>query len=239
MGKVLMSGIVPKLVTPAPPVTDITAEELAVGNTVYINENGVPIPYLVVHRGLPSSKYNSNCNGLWLLRKDAYTKRQWDNGNAGSYYNNSTIHTYLNGTFLALFDAAVQNIIKQATLQCLYTTVSAKIFLLAYPEVVNTGSSMSMYLNVNEGSILSYFSGLTASANNKRVAYYNGSATAWHLRTAPSSATEGGYRICNVNPDGAVYWNMYTSTTSLGIRPALILPFTAIFDAETMVLKGA
>lgn len=44
-------------------------ENVAVGSTVYLNENGTPRPYLVVHQGLPSGIYDHSCNGTWLLKK--------------------------------------------------------------------------------------------------------------------------------------------------------------------------
>ena len=38
---------------------------LAVGSTLYLNENGSSIPYLVVHQGKPSSIYDDSCNGTY------------------------------------------------------------------------------------------------------------------------------------------------------------------------------
>ena len=40
-----------------------------VGDIVQLRENLVPVDYIVVHQGLPSSMYDASCNGTWLLRK--------------------------------------------------------------------------------------------------------------------------------------------------------------------------
>ena len=84
---------------------------MSVGSTVKLNLGGSPRDFLVVHQGLPSSMYDSSCNGTWLLLKDIYTTRMWDNSNHD--YRNSSIHSYLNETFLNLFDANIKNAIKQ------------------------------------------------------------------------------------------------------------------------------
>ena len=84
----------------------------AVGSTVKLKVNGTAREFLVVHQGKPSSLYDESCNGTWLLMKDCYESRQWHSSNSNSY-KASTIHTYLNGTFLNLFDADIREVIKQ------------------------------------------------------------------------------------------------------------------------------
>ena len=98
MGKVVMSGIVPKLSEPVIPVKEIPAGDLAVGNSVYLNVNGVKTAFLVVHRGLPSSAYDNSCDGVWLLMKDVYTKRTAKYSYANWVYANTNMHTYVNST---------------------------------------------------------------------------------------------------------------------------------------------
>ena len=87
----------------------------AVGSTVKIKVNGTVKDFIIVHQGKPSSVYDDSCNGTWLLMKDIYEKRQW-NRSGTSDYANSTIHSYLNGTFLGLFESNIKNAIKQAKL---------------------------------------------------------------------------------------------------------------------------
>jgi len=78
----------------------VVLSSLEVGSVVYLNENGSPVEYLVVNQGIPesSSLYDSSCDGTWLLRKDLISTSTW--GNTYSVYQNSGIHTYLNGDFL-------------------------------------------------------------------------------------------------------------------------------------------
>lgn len=243
MGKVIMSGIVPPLVAP---VTGILAGDLAVGSSVYLMENGVAAEYLVVNQGIPSasSRYDASCDGTWLLRKDLYEKRAWHSSNVNSYAN-STIHSYLNSTFLGLFDANIQSAIKQVKLPYRAgsgygTTVtsganglSAKIFLLSASEV----SFSFSYMPSNEGAELSYFAGCADSAaDSKRIANLNGSAAYWWLRSPYCNSGAGSAGALRVYADGDCGGGGCSG--SYGIRPALVLPSTAVFDEETLILKG-
>ena len=248
MGKVIMSGIVPPLVPPfvAPVVTGIFSGDLAVGSVVKLMENGVATEYLVVNQGKPSgsSLYDDSCDGTWLLRNDIYENREWHSSRVNDY-ENSTIHSYLNSTFLNLFDANTKSIIKQVKIPYRKgsgqdTTVtsgtnglSAKIFLLSATEVRFSNNFMPS----SEGMELSYFSGCSVtSSDNKRVSKLNGTAIAWWLRSPfCHSVLSSTISICVSSTGG--FSNDYCNG-SHGIRPALILPKNAIFDETTLILKG-
>lgn len=203
-----------------------TLGSVAVGSSVYLNVNRKRTEFLVVHQGLPGSMYDSSCDGTWLLMKDIYEKRQWHSSNINSY-KASTIHTYLNGTFLKLFDTDIKAQIKTVKIPYVNGTgssavasgssgLSTQIFLLSGYEVGWTQTN-SDELPI-DGDCLSFFSG---SGNKKplRVAYLEGTATPWFLR---SPYTVGTSRVNLVAADGgAAYSNC--SVTS-GVRPALILP---------------
>ena len=164
----------------------------AVGSTVKLKVNGTAREFLVVHQGKPSSLYDESCNGTWLLMKDIYENRQWHSSNSNSY-KASTIHSYLNGTFLNLFDADIREVIKQVKIPYVNGTgnsavasgssgLSCKIFLLSGREV-GFSTSDNQYFP-NDGAKLSYFeSGTGSSALNKRIAKLNGSAAFWWLRS--------------------------------------------------------
>lgn len=200
---------------------------MSVGSTVKLKLGGTARDFLVVHQGLPSSMYDSSCNGTWLLLKDIYTTRTWNSSN--NDYKNSDIHSYLNGTFLNLFDNDIKNAIKQVKIPYQNGTgsggsvasgangLSCKIFLLSGYEVGFSTSDNSRF--PRDGAKLSYFSSGTGSAaNNKRIANYNGSATLWWLRSPSTNYTNG---VWVVNSNGGYnYWN-YSST--YGVRPALVL----------------
>lgn len=242
MGKVIMSGIVPTLVAP---VTGILAGDLAVGSSVYLMENGLAVEYLVVNQGIPSgsSLYDESCDGLWLLRKNIYEKRQWHSSNTSDYAN-STIHAYLNNAFLGLFGTVEQSVIKQVHIPYVNGAgasavasgangLSTKIFLLSGYEVGFTQSIDSRF--PIDGAKLSYFDdGITdTSAKDKRVATYDNTATAWHLRSPYGYTTA---RMWIVSNTGANSWS--NPTNKYGVRPALILPSNALFDEKTIILKG-
>ena len=200
----------------------------AVGSTVKLKVNGTAREFLVVHQGKPSSLYDESCNGTWLLMKDCYESRQWHSSNSNSY-KASTIHTYLNGTFLNLFDADIREVIKQVKIPYVNGTgnsavasgssgLSCKIFLLSGREV-GFSTSDNQYFP-NDGAKLSYFeSGTGSSALNKRIAKLNGSATHWWLRSPDTNDTSGAWLV---NSNG--YYNGLNCTDSYGVRPALVLP---------------
>lgn len=224
------------------PSSDILASDLAVGTVVKLMEGSTAVEYIVVNQGIPSNsnRYNSSCNGTWLLRKDIHSERAWDSGSGDDAYETSTINTWLNGDFFNSLGSIEQSTIKQV--QIPYYSFSlgnpifnltCKVFLLGGYEVGWTTSDSS-YFPV-DGAKLNYFeSGRGTSANNKRIAYYNGSVWAWWTRSI--TATNGSNHAWEVLDTGGNYQG-YTSDSD-GIRPALILPFTAKFDTATMLLKG-
>ena len=240
MGRVIMSGIVPTLKAP---VTGVLASSLAVGSTVKLMEGGAAVEYLVVNQGIPenSSLYDASCDGTWLLRKDIHSERQWNTSNV-NIYETSAINTWLNGDFFNSLGSIEQATVKQVKIpyragggsggtdQSGANGLSCKVFLLSGPEVGLAG----MIHMPDNGAKLDYFtSGTTTSANNKRIAYLNGSAAFWWLR---SPSTGNDYSVWIVDATGSGSGN--NPSNSHGIRPALILPKTALFDETTMLLKG-
>jgi hypothetical protein len=216
----------------------VTLSSKAIGSTIKLKVNGSAKDFIVVHQGKPSSVYDDSCNGTWLLMKDIYENRQWHSSNTNDYAN-STIHSYLNSTFLNLFESNIKNAIKQVKLPYrkgsgTSTTVtsgsnglSAKIFLLSATE---TSFSFS-YMPSGEGAELAYFKGCADnSSDSKRVAYLNGSAAYWWLRSP----------YCNyfnlalyVGSNGRWYYG--NCSGSYGIRPALILPSTLLVSDDGTV----
>ena len=216
----------------------VTLSSKAIGSTIKLKVNGSAKDFIVVHQGKPSSVYDDSCNGTWLLMKDIYESRQWHSSNTNDYAN-STIHSYLNSTFLAMFDSNIQKAIKQVKLPYrkgsgTSTTVtsgsnglSAKIFLLSATE---TSFSFS-YMPSGEGAELAYFKGCADnSSDSKRVAYLNGSAALWWLRSPYCGYFS--FALC-VNSDGG--WNGNYCSDSDGIRPALILPSTLLVSDDGTV----
>lgn len=202
---------------------------LGVGQSVFTNVSGVKKEFLVVHQGLPSSLYDSSCDGTWLLMKDIYEMRQW-NSNSELLYENSSIHSYLNSTFLSLFDANIQSAIKQAKIPYLKggkggsvqsgaNGLSCKVFLLGGYEL--------NFRNIfpADGAGLDGFAESIIN-NPAYLATYNGTLTKWWLRSITT---------LNINYAGLVRGYAYDSasvTESNGIRPCIILPSDALVNEE-------
>lgn len=212
----------------------------AVGSTVKLKVNGTAKEFIVVHQGKPSSLYDNSCDGTWLLMKDIYENRQWHNSNVNNL-ENSTIHSYLNGTFLNLFESNIRDAIKQVKLpyrknggsggsdQSGANGLLCKIFLLSGYEIGFTTSD-NPYFPV-DGAKLSYFeAGTGSSALNKRIAYLNGSAAYWWLRSPLTSFTN---RVWFVYTNGNC--SFLSASGSCGIRPALILPSTLLVSDDGTV----
>ena len=217
----------------------VTLSSKAIGSTIKLKVNGSAKDFIVVHQGKPSSVYDDSCNGTWLLMKDIYENRQWHSSNTNDYAN-STIHSYLNSTFLNLFESNIKNAIKQVKLPYrkgsgTSTTVtsgsnglSAKIFLLSATE---TSFNFSSYMPSGEGAELAYFKGCADnSSDSKRVAYLNGSAAVWWLRSPNCYYFR--LALCVYSNGG---WDYYGCSNSYGIRPALILPSTLLVSDDGTV----
>ena len=217
----------------------VTLSSKAIGSTIKLKVNGSARNFIVVHQGKPSSVYDDSCNGTWLLMQDIYENRAWHSSNTNDYAN-STIHSYLNSTFLNLFESNIKNAIKQVKLPYrkgsgTSTTVtsgsnglSAKIFLLSATE---TSFDFS-YMPSGEGAELAYFKGCADnSSDSKRVAKLNGSAAGWWLRSP--GCGNSSYNALYVGSDGD--WYNYNCSLSNGIRPALILPSTLLVSDDGTV----
>lgn len=216
----------------------VTLSSKAIGSTIKLKVNGSAKDFIVVHQGKPSSVYDDSCSGTWLLMKDIYENRQWHSSDTNDYAN-STIHSYLNSTFLAMLDSNIQKAIKQVKLPYrkgsgTSTTVTsgsnglpAKIFLLSATEM----SFNFSYMPSGEGAELAYFKGCADnSSDSKRVAYLNGSAAYWWLRSPYCYYSN---RALYVDSNGGWYYNFCSS--SFGIRPALILPSTLLVSDDGTV----
>lgn len=194
-----------------------------VGDTIYIKENGTRQPYLIVHKGSPSTAYSGFDNGVVVLRKDIHSKGVYDSSN--NDYANSDLHSWGNNTFLNTIDSDIRNQIMSVKIPYRRGTsgssvssgangLSCKVFFLSTKEVDSTES-----YSPNEGAVFSYFKG---GGNSKRIARYNGQADYWWLRSPDRTYDNYAY---DVGPDGYVnYSGDRVGWGSCGRRPAFVLP---------------
>lgn len=220
-------------------MANVALSSKAVGSTIKLKVDGTPREFIIVHQGKPSSLYDASCDGTWLLLKDMLETRQWHSSNSNSY-KASTIHSYLNNEWLNKLDANIRAQVKQVKLPYVNGTansavasgangLSCKVFLLSGYEM-GWKNSDNPYFPV-DGAKLAYFeAGTGTSANNKRIAYLNGSATHWWLRSPSTGNASGAWRVSS---NGSYDYNVCAS--SYGVRPALILPSSLLVSDDGTV----
>lgn len=230
MGRAIVAGGKPAMGVPVPPIKGIALSTIAEGSIVKLNENGTPVEFYVAKHN-----YESGLNGsgrTLLVRKYLYDTRTWHSSNVNAYAS-STIDSWLNGSYKALLDAEVQEAINGTKIYYTpgngsysVTTLERAVFLLSAAEY-NAANS-----NVNtEGSALPIASDLkSATLGSNYTAYTN----QW-TRTPRTSTTN---YVAVMYSSGSINTLMPYSGGSYGSRPCFTLPATALFDEETMILKG-
>ena len=215
----------------------------AVGSIVKIKVNGAAKDFIIVQQGNPNtSTYDSSCAGTWLLMKDSYNHMKW-NATYENNYASSDINSWLNGTFYNLIDADIRAVIKQVkipyhsgpyyngTLHTGANGLNTKLFLLSGIEVGWTNRNDEYF--PNDGAKLSYFlAGTGTNENKKRVAYRNGSAQDWYLRS-PRIINTSSNGVWKVADDGSYDYD--NCVNSCDIRPAFILPSTLVVSDDGTV----
>lgn len=202
---------------------------LSVGSTISLNVNGTAQEFIIVHHGNPDPDlYDASCEGTWLMMKDLYSKRMWG-GN--SLYASSTIHSWLNGTFLPLFDSTVQALIKTVKIPYLEGTtlhsgadgLETRVFFLSVYEMGWT--SEDKFSMVPDGKCLSYFEGFS-DIDSRRIANLNGTPTYYWTRSPHTIQEDSIWTVVSSNGD-CTYRD---STSNYGVRPTLILPSSLLVD---------
>lgn len=209
-----------------------------VGDIVKINEDGVAVNFIIVHKGLPSDMYDSSCDGVWLLRETAHSSRTV-NTQRNNDYENSEIKAWLNGEYLNSMEPQIRNAIKQVKIPYKKGTgisstgvqsgadgLSCKVFLLSCREVGFTA-------DLPDGALLSYFMSSTdTEANAKRICKDgSGSAVDWWLRSASSNLATTMWRVM---ANGGQSNNCYVTFTH-GTRPAFVVPASLLVAPDGTV----
>lgn len=199
---------------------------LPVGSIVNLEHDGALVPHIVVHQGLPSNYYDASCNGTWLIRKDiaALSVFLTDSSggvpvNGGYTSGTCTARKYVENTYYPKYSDKVKQCVK--TIKMYDLNHSTKCFLLQSFEASTTwvyppsgGASFK--------ATLDYFTNDT-----RRIANYNGSATAWWLADIDSG--HGPYVYPYYITSTGDYDSWSYASDQKGIRP------TIIFDFESLV----
>lgn len=212
---------------------------LAVGSVVHLAVEGVRTPWIVVEQGCPSPMYDASCDGTWLLHKDVYSSKQWSK-TVKNDYSLSSIHAYMNSTFFNSIGQDVRDVIKQVRIPYRpgggsSTSVNSgasgllcKIFLLSAAEV-NIGFNN----RPKEGVWLKYFMNCNTTADDLRVATYNGVPGDWWLRTPDTATSNNAVLVTNkgaMSSANVAYLH--------GFRPAMVLPKEVLVDGDGNVMGG-
>lgn len=240
-----------------PFVKGIPVSELVVGDSIYMQEYGNRVEFVLINKGLPSAStlYDASCDGLWVLRKDILKSTTITNTSTYiSDYATSNIPSELDSYVAGAFDDGTKDLIKQVKIPyAAYNKnsstgsvfsgesgLSCRAFLLCYDEVVgahyNQGYCPSLggwteyYIFDKDGDNSEFL-----AARAKRVKYFDGSAAVWHTRSPSYDYNPKG--IYAVLADGNVTYQFLNSgQTTIHLCPAMILDFSATVDENNKLI---
>lgn len=224
----------------------VSASSLSVGDHPAVLENGSPVEYIIPQIGVPSSIYDSSCNGVWALRKSPLSPMQYDAGNS-NVYATSDMHQYINGADLDKFDSRTKSAIKSVKIPyaagggslSVYTGANGlqcNAFLLsAFEFGLDTDGYQEAYGTIPvDGALLSYFEkGDSESAKALRA-----SSVSNFCRTPLSSRTANVF-VCSTT--GATSSNTAV-VSSYAPRPCYIFGddfyFEGVFKPVSVITKS-
>lgn len=191
---------------------DLAYDQGETCNTIYLEEDGVYKPYLVLS--------SDDQEKVLLLRKFVLDKEQSFNDYFG-YYKDSKMDMFLNQEFLSCFDEKLQEQMETSKISittmeslsvCGSTTeeIERKVFLLSLTQLDIRDVSFAAV----EGTPLSYFK----NEVNRLATKEDGTPSGWWLR---SSYTVYVSTACAVSSDNKIAGVAAESTS--GVRPAFCL----------------
>lgn len=205
------------------------------GYTVYIQEGGKYVPYLVL-----TGDFNGDGNVL-LLRKYLMDEMRQSN-TYSSYYKDSLIDTYLNGEFLELLEPDMQESIVTSTIiitaeYLLWTSngvegidteeINRKVFLLSHTELGYEDVSIVD----KAGEPLKYFSN-----RENQKAYKAGESEPTTWRTRSTYRGQGDFLVVTIGPEGQ--WGGSTASRENHIRPAFCVNGDMGIEKTGGIIKG-
>lgn len=227
-----------------------TLNDKSVGDIVKIKENGVYVNYIIIQKGNPdASNYDSSCDGIWLMRQYADSQRAW-NSTLSNDYENSSVHSWLNGTFLNRIDSGTKAAIKTVKIPYMKgqgkdnnpmrgsNGLSCKVFLLALFEICQFR---------DQGDFNSDDYG-PSNPSNARLSYFktgeyqictnsSGTKVPWWTRTPDDYAYQGHKAVYYINSDDKKYWPS-DCDRSYWVRPVFILPATLTVNTDGTIVTN-
>ena len=234
----------------APVPTGTPLSDLAIGETVKLNENGEVAEWIIVHKGSPNSSYE-NADGTWLLRKEVHSMIEPTLDDCRGWFDNQFDEACNDFFDEKLF--AYDNVILEATIPSNYNpnqnpyyspTDDRKCFLLSATEVGIKTNSLEFYSyfpesrvnvkNIAPDSKLDYFN-LYDASDAKRVGKHKGSNVYWATRTnarESDGVTLAG--IVSIAPSGGRF--VSKNFDAKGVRPAVVVSKEAMVDKDNILI---
>lgn len=209
--------------------------DMPVGSIVWINVDGVPKDFLIVHQGLPSDIYDESCDGTWLWSNRLLTRMSFAESNCN--YKDSLIHKYLNEEWIYTLDEHVQNVIKDVKIPYSEGTSAKDLFVVSGKDglpcksfLISTIETCARITSAfEEGVELDYF-----SVNNAglRVRCDDKQAIIWWTRTVSNTAF---YPITIIQTGST---NSYAAKSTYGVLPMIILQPDTRVDFKGNILPN-
>lgn len=234
-----------------PAGTPLSDMEIAAGDSLYLNVDGVATEFIVVNVGNPNTNYYAgDADGIWLLQKDIWKTDYYHTSNVYSH----RMHGLLTDNYLPLFDTSVRNIINTVKIpywdgpsvtsssggnECSGDLgLEAKVFLLSLGET-GGGASKSMDSQnadalQNVTTRLAYFT--RTGYESQRRAYYNGELTGYWTRSPAYKQSYYNYVVTNIGTAARAGTGSTATNVIYGLRPALVLPYTALADDNGLIV---
>lgn len=204
----------------------VKAGSLSVGDTFYIPvtiDNAIEkYPFIVVHKGKPSSLYDDSCDGVWIMSVNV-----WDDTatfNTADYSTSGVAGAM--PSLLAKMDGSIQLAAKQVKIPYAYYVSGTGMVVKsgadgfsckAFPLAVNEMGYTTIGAEA-DGAKLDYFTSVT-DTQTQAIGELNGEAVPWYTRSA--HMTGGGTRVgYRVTASGGCVGN---ANTAYNLRPALIV----------------
>ena len=200
--------------------------DLPVGTVVPVQETAGTANYLIVQQGLPSSIYDSSCNGTWLWRVGITGLTTYGFNGYVNNFNASILKSSTNSWYYNISDPIKSSIKLVKIPYSSYnnvTTGASGAEVYAFPlAAIELGFTLVGNMTAKEdGSRLQYFA--THTENSFRIQHYNSSPYIYWTRSMVSYYDGSSYAAAYVSTNGSAGWNNVGPPNNFGIAPTIIV----------------